>query len=86
MAPPDRFISFIRTIEVHDPRQVLLADVTRRATAGQPIGREAPLLVQGDGSAATRASVARARRLNAALIRSGNAINVDRAQDCQFAN
>jgi integrase len=58
-------------------RQGLLAHLRRRARAGQPIGREAPLLVRSDGSAATRASVARARRLNAALIRSGNAINVE---------
>jgi hypothetical protein len=65
------------TFLTYQARQVLRADLTRRATAGQPIGREAPLLVQGDGSAATRASVARARRLNAALIRSGNAINVE---------
>jgi hypothetical protein len=65
------------TFLTYQARQVLLADLTWRATAGQPIGREAPLLVQGDGSAATRASVARARRLNAALIRSGNAINVE---------
>ena len=65
------------TFLTYQARQVLLADLTRRATVGQPIGREAPLLVQGDGSAATRASVARARRLNVALIRSGNAINVE---------
>jgi hypothetical protein len=65
------------TFLTYQARQMLLADLTRRATAGQSIGREAPLLVQGDGSAATRASVARARRLNAALIRSGNAINVE---------
>jgi hypothetical protein len=65
------------TFLTYQARQVLRADLTRRATAGQPIGREAPLLVQGDGSAATRASVARARRLNVALIRSGNAINVE---------
>lgn len=65
------------TFLTYQARQVLLADLTRRATAGQPIGREAPLLVQSDGSAATRASVARARRLNVALIRSGNAINVE---------
>jgi hypothetical protein len=65
------------TFLTYQARQVLRADLTRRATAGQPIGREAPLLVQGDGSAATRASVAHARRLNVALIRSGNAINVE---------
>ena len=65
------------TFLTYQARQVLLADLTRRATVGQPIGGEAPLLVQGDGSAATRASVARARRLNVALIRSGNAINVE---------
>jgi hypothetical protein len=65
------------TFLTYQARQGLLADLSRRATAGQPIGPEAPLLVQGDGSAATRASVARARRLNAALIRSGNAINVE---------
>jgi hypothetical protein len=65
------------TFLTYQARQVLRADLTRRATAGQPIGREAPLLVQGDGSAATRASVAHARRLNLALIRSGNAINVE---------
>jgi hypothetical protein len=65
------------TFLTYQARQVLLADLTRRANAGQSIGREAPLLVQSDGSAATRASVARARRLNAALIRSGNAINVE---------
>jgi integrase len=65
------------TFLTFEARQALLADLMRRATAGQPIGREAPLLVQRDGSAATRASVARARRLNAALIRSGNAINVE---------
>jgi hypothetical protein len=65
------------TFLTYQARQVLRADLTRRATAGQPIGREAPLLVQGGGSAATRASVARARRLNVALIRSGNAINVE---------
>jgi hypothetical protein len=65
------------TFLTYQARQVLRADLTRRATAGQLIGREAPLLVQGDGSAATRASVARARRLNLALIRSGNAINVE---------
>jgi hypothetical protein len=65
------------TFLTYQARQVLLADLTRRAAAGQPIGHEAPLLVQGDGSAATRASVARARRLNVALIRSGNAINVE---------
>ncbi len=65
------------TFLTYQARQVLLADLTGRASAGQPIGREAPLLVQSDGSAATRASVARARRLNAALIRSGNAINVE---------
>jgi hypothetical protein len=65
------------TFLTYQARQVLRADLTRRATAGQPIGREARLLVQGDGSAATMASVARARRLNVALIRSGNAINVE---------
>jgi hypothetical protein len=65
------------TFLTYQARQGLLADLSRRTTAGQPIGPEAPLLVQGDGSAATRASVARARRLNAALIRSGNAINVE---------
>jgi hypothetical protein len=65
------------TFLTYQARQVLLADLTRRANAGQSIGREAPLLVRRDGSAATRASVARARRLNAALIRSGNAINVE---------
>jgi hypothetical protein len=65
------------TFLTYQARQALLADLTRRADAGQPINREAPLLVQGGGSAATRASVARARRLNAALIRSGNAINVE---------
>jgi hypothetical protein len=65
------------TFLTYQARQVLLADLTRRANADQSIGREAPLLVRRDGSAATRASVARARRLNAALIRSGNAINVE---------
>jgi hypothetical protein len=65
------------TFLTYQARQVLLADLTRRANAGQSIGREAPLLVRRDGSAATRASVARARRLNAALIQSGNAINVE---------
>jgi hypothetical protein len=65
------------TFLTYQARQVLLADLARRAKAGQPIGREAPLLVRRDGSAATRASVARARRLNAALIRSGNTINVE---------
>jgi hypothetical protein len=65
------------TFLTYQARQVLLADLTRRANAGQSIGREAPLLARRDGSAATRASVARARRLNAALIRSGNAINVE---------
>jgi hypothetical protein len=65
------------TFLTYQARQVLLADLTRRANAGQSIGREAPLLVRKDGSAATRASVARARRLNAALIQSGNAINVE---------
>lgn len=65
------------TFLTYQAREVLLADLTRRATVGQPISGEAPLLVQGDGSAATRASVARARRLNVALIRSGNAINVE---------
>jgi hypothetical protein len=65
------------TFLTYQARQALLADLTRRANACQPIGRDAPLLVQGDGSAAIRASVVRARRLNAALIRSGNAINVE---------
>jgi hypothetical protein len=65
------------TFLTYQARQVLLADLTRRANAGQSIGREAPLLARRDGAAATRASVARARRLNAALIRSGNAINVE---------
>jgi integrase len=65
------------TFLTYQARQGLLADLSRRAAAGQPIGPEAPLLVQGDGSAATTASVARARRLNAALIRAGNAINVE---------
>jgi hypothetical protein len=65
------------TFLTYQARQVLLADLTQRANAGQSIGREAPLLARRDGSAATRASVARARRLNAALIRSGNAINVE---------
>jgi hypothetical protein len=65
------------TFLTYQARQVLLADLTRRANAGQSIGREAPLLVRRDGSAATRGSVARVRRLNAALIRSGNAINVE---------
>jgi integrase len=65
------------TFLTYQARQVLLADLTRRANAGQSIGREAPLLARRDGSAATRASVARARCLNAALIRSGNAINVE---------
>jgi hypothetical protein len=65
------------TFLTYQARQVLLADLTRRAQADQPIGREAPLLVRSDGSAATRASVARARHLNAALIRSGNAINIE---------
>jgi hypothetical protein len=65
------------TFLTYQARQVLLADLTRRANAGQSIGREAPLLVRRDGSAATRGSVARARRLNVALIRSGNAINVE---------
>jgi hypothetical protein len=65
------------TFLTYQARQVLLAELTQRANAGQSIGREAPLLARRDGSAATRASVARARRLNAALIRSGNAINVE---------
>jgi hypothetical protein len=65
------------TFLTYQARQVLLADLTRRAKADQPIGREAPLLVRSDGSAATRASVACARHLNAALIRSGNAINIE---------
>jgi hypothetical protein len=65
------------TFLTFEARLGLLAALSRRANAGQPIGREAPLLARRDGSAATRASVARARRLNAALIRSGNALNVE---------
>jgi hypothetical protein len=65
------------TFLTYQARQVLLAELTQRANAGQSIGREAPLLARRDGSAATRASMARARRLNAALIRAGNAINVE---------
>lgn len=60
----------------YQARQVLLADLARRGAAGQPLGPDAPLIARPDGSPATPATVAQARRRNAALIRAGNDVNV----------
>ena len=57
-------------------RAALCAALARRAEAGEGIDADAPLIARPDGSRATVASVARARRRNAALIRAGSQVNV----------
>jgi hypothetical protein len=60
----------------HPARAALLADVERRQALGQLANTDAPLIARHDGAPATAATVAYARRRNAALIQAGNAVNV----------
>ncbi len=58
-------------------RAALHVDLARRAAAGERLGADAPLVAAVDGKPATQATVARAARLNAALIEAGNNVNVE---------
>ena len=57
-------------------RQALLASLQERRAAGAPVGFDAPLIAQPDGSAATVTSVQRARTRSTALIRAGGDANI----------
>src|SRR4051794_18887553 len=65
------------TFLTYQARQALLADVARRTAAGQPTGRDAPLIACGGGSGSPASGIARARRRSASLIHAGNAVNVE---------
>ncbi len=58
-------------------RQAVLDEVTRRRRHGWDVGPGAPLVVTGDGRAATPATAASARRRADHIIRAGNRVNVD---------
>jgi len=65
------------TFLTYSTRQALLAAWQQNGEdAAQPIDLNAPLIVQRDGSKATVASVARARRRSKSLIRAGSDVNV----------
>ncbi|MGP6156337.1 MAG: hypothetical protein ACLPYS_02180 [Vulcanimicrobiaceae bacterium] len=64
------------TFLTYGAREVLLAELRRRARDGS-LDADAPLLARPDGSAATDATVARANRVNRALIGAGNNVNVE---------
>jgi len=57
-------------------REALLVELDSRRAAGLTLELDAPLIARRDGSAATSSSVGYARRRNAALIQTGNAVNV----------
>lgn len=58
-------------------RDAVHADVARRSAAGKAPGADAPLVASATGESATRATVARSSRLNAALIDAGSSTNVE---------
>ena len=58
-------------------RDAVHADLARRSEAGESLGANAPLVASATGAEATRATVARSSRLNAALIEAGNSTNVE---------
>ena len=64
------------TFLTYSTRQALLASLEERRAAGSPVGLDAPLIAQRDGSPATVASVSRARTRSKALIRAGGDANI----------
>src|SRR6266487_2107619 len=67
------------TFLTYSTRQALLAasqQSTVQRDRAQPIDLNAPLIMQGDGSKATLASVAKARQRSKSLIQAGNEVNV----------
>ncbi|GAC1354210.1 MAG: hypothetical protein NVSMB38_32090 [Ktedonobacteraceae bacterium] len=64
------------TFLTYSTRQALLASLEERRAAGSPVGLDAPLIAQCDGSPATVASISRARTRSKALIRAGGDANI----------
>ena len=67
------------TFLTYSTRQALLAASQQSAVQrdrAQPIDLNAPLIMQGDGSKATLASVAKARQRSKSLIQAGSEVNV----------
>jgi hypothetical protein len=64
------------TFLTYQARQALLASLEQSITVGDSIQLDAPLITQSDGSPATIASVARARRRSQSLIRACSDTNV----------
>jgi hypothetical protein len=64
------------TFLTYQARQALLASLEHSSPVGDALQRDAPLITQADGSPATNASVARARRRSQSLIRAGSEVNV----------
>ena len=65
------------TFLTYSTRQALLASLEeRRVVAGSPVGLDAPLIAQRNGSPATVASISRARTRSKALIRAGGNANI----------
>ncbi len=64
------------TFLTYATRQALLASLEERRAAGAPVGLDAPLIAQPDGSAATVTSIQRARKRSTALIRAGGDANI----------
>ena len=58
-------------------RDAVHADIARRSASGEAPGADAPVVASSTGARATRATVARSSRLNAALIDAGNSTNVE---------
>jgi integrase len=58
-------------------REALALDLAARARAGAVLDLRAPLVATATGAPATQHTVARAARLNAALIEAGNNVNVE---------
>ena len=64
------------TFLTYQARQALLASLEQSIPDGDAMQLDAPLITQADGSPATNASVARARRRSQSLIRAGSEVNV----------
>ena len=58
-------------------REALALDLARRERAGESLDPRTPLVASATGAPATQHTVARAARLNAALIEAGNNVNVE---------
>lgn len=73
---PRTYLTFL----TYQARQALLTSLEQRTTHQTPAGLidlDAPLIAQPDGSPASRASVARARKRSQSLIRAGSDVNVE---------